>query len=73
MLLPASLVSTTTVAYDLAYGKAAQPFMQWARDAGAAQVLDGLGMLVETAADSFEHWLGVRPETDEVLDATRGS
>lgn len=68
MALPASLVSNATAAYDLAYGKAAQPFMAWARDAGARRVFDGLGMLVETAADSFEHWHGVRPDTDAVRD-----
>ncbi len=67
MQLPNSLVSTHTIAYDLAYGKAAQPFLEWARSAGAARALDGWGMLIETAADSFEHWYGVRPETDDAL------
>jgi shikimate dehydrogenase len=69
MQLPAALVSGTTVAYDLAYDKAAQPFIAWARAAGASRAFDGLGMLVETAADSFEHWHGVRPDTDEALQA----
>ncbi len=69
MLLPRSLVTTDTVAYDLAYGNAAQPFLEWSRRAGAANALDGLGMLVETAADSFEHWHGVRPQTDTALHA----
>ncbi|MGN6312505.1 MAG: shikimate dehydrogenase [Rhodanobacteraceae bacterium] len=67
MQLPPSLVSHATAAYDLSYGKAAQPFMAWAREAGASSVFDGLGMLVETAADSFEHWHGVRPRTNEAL------
>jgi shikimate dehydrogenase len=71
MQLPASLVSNTTAAYDLAYGNAAQPFMGWARAAGAQRVFDGLGMLVETAADSFEHWHGVRPKTYEPYRALR--
>jgi shikimate dehydrogenase len=71
MQLPSALVSNDTAAYDLAYGKAAEPFMAWARDAGASRVFDGLGMLVETAADSFEHWHGVRPETDAALQALR--
>ena len=67
MQLPHSLVSENTTAYDLAYGKAAQPFLDWARGAGAARALKGLGMLIETAADSFEHWHGVQPETDGIL------
>lgn len=71
MRLPASLVSNATAAYDLAYGKAAQPFMAWTREAGTQYVFDGLGMLVETAADSFEHWHGVRPDTDALLRALR--
>lgn len=71
MQLPASAASNATAAYDLAYGKAAQPFMAWARDAGAQRVFDGLGMLVETAADSFEHWHGVRPDTDEAYGLLR--
>ncbi|MDQ2971408.1 MAG: shikimate dehydrogenase [Rhodanobacteraceae bacterium] len=62
--LPRSLVQPHTVVYDLAYGKVAQPFLEWARTAGAGRAVDGLGMLVETAADSFEHWHGVRPDTD---------
>lgn len=71
MGLPRSLIAQATTAYDLAYGNAAQPFLDWARAANAAQALDGLGMLVETAADSFEHWHGVRPRTDEALVALR--
>ena len=71
MQLPTSLANPATDAYDLAYGKAAQPFMAWAREAGARGVFDGLGMLVETAADSFEHWHGMRPDTDEALRALK--
>jgi shikimate dehydrogenase len=67
MQLPESIVSNATTAYDLAYGGAARSFLRWARSAGAGRTLDGLGMLVETAADSFEHWHGVRPRTDEAL------
>lgn len=62
--LPHSLVRSTTITYDLGYGKSARPFLDWAHDAGAMRAHDGLGMLVETAADSFEHWHGVRPDAD---------
>ncbi|MBS0432194.1 MAG: shikimate dehydrogenase [Proteobacteria bacterium] len=67
MPLPRSLVGDATIACDLAYGEAALPFLDWARNAGAAQTIDGLGMLVETAADSFEHWHGLRPDADAAL------
>ena len=73
MQLPATLISSSTVAYDLAYGEAARPFLEWAHAVGAARTLDGLGMLIETAADSFEHWHGMRPETDAMLRALRGA
>ncbi len=65
--LPVSLLQVRTWCYDLSYGEAAQPFMRWAREAGATRVSDGLGMLVEQAAESFFLWRGVRPETAPVL------
>lgn len=65
--LPDSLAHARTIAYDLSYGPAARSFLAWARDACCAQAHDGLGMLVETAADSFERWHGVRPDTDSAL------
>lgn len=58
-----SLISVRTVACDLAYGAAADPFCRWARTAGAAQVFDGTGMLIEQAAESFRLWRGLRPDT----------
>jgi shikimate dehydrogenase len=65
--LSRSLASKTTVAYDLSYGAAAEPFLHWAHAAGAAIVVSGLGMLIETAADSFEHWHRRRPDTEPAL------
>ncbi len=56
---------------DLMYGSAAEPFLDWARAHGAAHTADGLGMLVEQAAEAFELWRGVRPLTAPVLAALR--
>lgn len=71
--LPATLASARTLAYDLSYGVAAEPFVAWARAAGCAAAHDGLGMLVETAAASFERWHGVRPDTQAALRAMQPS
>lgn len=65
--LPMSLVGPRTAAVDLSYGEAAIPFLAWARAAHAHHAIDGLGMLVEQAAESFFLWHGVRPDTDEVF------
>ena len=56
--------------YDLAYGASGR-FASWARNVGALKVADGLGMLVEQAAESFFIWRGLRPETQQVLDTIR--
>jgi shikimate dehydrogenase len=55
--------------YDLMYGDEPTAFMLWGRTHGAAQALDGLGMLVEQAAESFYLWRGVRPDTASVIRA----
>jgi shikimate dehydrogenase len=68
LALPMGLATQRTLAVDLSYGDAAIPFLAWARGARCAQAIDGLGMLVEQAAESFEGWFGVRPATDEVYD-----
>jgi len=64
--LPRAIVGRRCAAVDLNYGEAAIPFLAWARAAGCRDVVDGLGMLVEQAAESFARWHGVRPETDAV-------
>jgi shikimate dehydrogenase len=69
--LPFSLVSRRGLCYDLSYGAAAFRFVGWARAAGAHTAIDGLGMLVEQAAESFALWHGVRPQTDGVYDELR--
>ncbi len=61
--LPAHLIAPHTVCYHLSYGAAAKGFIAASRDAGATRVFDGLGMLVEQAAEAFNIWNGVRPET----------
>ena len=68
--VPPSVLQSGGMACDLMYGPAAQGFMQWAT-AGGAQARDGLGMLVEQAAESFYVWLGVRPPTAPVLAELR--
>ena len=60
------------LALDLMYGPAAEGFMAWARAAGAVP-RDGLGMLVEQAAEAFHFWRGVRPLTAPVLAAVRAA
>ncbi|KLI98095.1 shikimate dehydrogenase [Luteimonas sp. FCS-9] len=67
--LPRALVGMRTAAVDLNYGEASVPFLAWARAHGVREAIDGLGMLVEQAAESFALWHGVRPETDPVFDA----
>jgi len=69
--LPIALANPRTAAVDLSYGEVAIPFLAWARAAGAHDCIDGLGMLVEQAAESFLRWHGVRPETDEVYETLR--
>lgn len=68
--VPASVLAPGALAVDLMYGPAAEAFLAWARAAGARS-RDGLGMLVEQAAEAFWFWRGVRPETAPVLAALR--
>lgn len=68
--LPADILAANAMCYDMMYGKET-PFMTWARDHGATLVLDGLGMLVEQAAESFYFWRGVRPQTAPVIELLR--
>jgi shikimate dehydrogenase len=66
--VPPSVFSPEGAAYELAYGKRLTPFLRLARNAGVASVADGVGMLVEQAAEAFAWWRGVRPQTRAVID-----
>src|SRR5690606_23088871 len=65
---PASIVGSRTRCYDLAYARGLTPFQVWAGDAGAERAEQGLGMLVEQAAESFFIWRKVRPDTKPVIE-----
>ena len=67
--IPNTIFATGCLAYDMMYGRET-PFMKQARENGA-QVADGLGMLVEQAAEAFYIWRGVRPETQSVIQQIR--
>jgi shikimate dehydrogenase len=66
------VIGPATVAYDMAYG-GPTPFMRWALAHGARAAHDGLGMLVEQAAEAFFVWRGVRPASAPVLARLRGA
>ena len=64
---PPSCLGPDTFAYDLVYGAEPTPFVQWATRHGAGTAVQGWGMLVEQAAESFVIWRGVRPDTAPAL------
>jgi shikimate dehydrogenase len=67
------VVANSDIAYDMMYGSEPTPFMLWAQQNGARQTSDGLGMLVEQAAESFFIWREVKPETAPVIKTIRES
>lgn len=69
--LPPGLYADGALAYDMMYGRGDTAFMAAARTDGAARVADGLGMLVEQAAESFTLWRGIRPDSRAVLAELR--
>jgi shikimate dehydrogenase len=71
LALPHELVNDQTVGYDLSYGNGAQGFLTWLSAVGVERACDGLGMLVEQAADAFALWHGRRPDTDPVYARLR--
>ncbi|MDR2881259.1 MAG: shikimate dehydrogenase [Azoarcus sp.] len=69
--LPGNIFAHDAFAYDMMYNASGTSFLNWARAAGVARFSDGLGMLVEQAAESFALWRGVRPSSASVLSKLR--
>tara|TARA_R110002111_G_scaffold91_11_gene1506 strand:+ start:78294 stop:78506 length:213 start_codon:yes stop_codon:yes gene_type:complete len=70
-MLPDGILNPGASCYDLMYAKQETVFCQWAKQAGAEKIMDGLGMLVEQAAEAFYLWRGVRPNTAAVIKSLR--
>jgi shikimate dehydrogenase len=69
--LPEGLLNANACCYDMMYSMSDTPFVSWAKAQGTNKAFDGLGMLVEQAAESFFIWRGVRPETGPVIELVR--
>lgn len=69
--LPDTLLAANACCYDMMYGAEPTIFLRWAKDHGAAQVADGLGMLIGQAAEAFYVWRQIRPEVVPVITALR--
>lgn len=70
--IPQEVLGINSVCYDMMYNVSAPTaFVEWARNYGASRAFDGLGMLVEQAAESFYVWRGIRPETADLIQSLR--
>jgi shikimate dehydrogenase len=72
LALPENLCHQKTCCYDMTYGKGLIPFLQWGKNQGAETCYDGLGMLVEQAAEAFYLWRNIRPDTKPILKLLLG-
>lgn len=71
--LPVSTIIHAEIIYDMMYGREPTLFLQWAQQQGAGNISDGLGMLVEQAAESFFIWRNVKPDTTPVIRKLRAN
>lgn len=68
---PESIINNTTISYDLFYSRKQTRFQDWSLNRGASQALDGIGMLINQAALSYEIWNKFSPDTDRVEQLIR--
>ena len=71
--LPVSVLTDKTFCYDMVYGKGVTPFLSWVSKFGVGFSCDGIGMLVEQAAESFYLWRNVRPNTRDILSQLKSA
>lgn len=69
--LPDTLLNDGACCYDMMYSNTDTAFITWAKQHGAAKTIDGLGMLVEQAAEAFRIWRGIKPETRHLIEVFR--
>ena len=66
--LPKNVISDSTICYDLSYDSLPTKFMEWSMKCGAKKAIQGWGMLVEQAAESYYLWKNIRPDTSSILE-----
>jgi shikimate dehydrogenase len=71
LILPETIFTSNTFCYDLAYSQVMTPFLNWAKRSGVIQLSDGLGMLIEQAAEAFYLWRNIRPSTNKLREVIK--